>query len=124
MRRREFLAGANMAARATSSLRRSRARSASARRPPIGAHDSAPMSAIMPLSERSVAPSGTPVEAPDFARGRWQAADRGPLFPGALAGLTIRVPSRYAHPRVSATMSVRVYLSYAFLSVVLFAAPA
>ena len=72
----------------------------------------------------AAADMAAPAEAPDFTRGRWRAADRGPLFPGALAGLTIRVPSRYAHPRVSATMSVRVYLSYAFLSVVLFAAPA
>ena len=42
--------------------------------PPIGVYDSAAMSAIIPLSEQSIAQSSTPVEVPDFTRGRWQAA--------------------------------------------------
>ncbi|MCX6638272.1 MAG: hypothetical protein NT090_24740 [Acidobacteria bacterium] len=32
------------------------------------------MSAIIPLSGQSIAPSSAPVEVPDFTRERWQAA--------------------------------------------------
>jgi len=41
---------------------------------PTGVCDSAAMSAIIPLSGQSIPPSSTPVEVPDFTRGRWQAA--------------------------------------------------
>ena len=41
---------------------------------PIDRYDSVAMSAIIPLSGQSIAPSGAPVKAPDFTRERWRAA--------------------------------------------------
>ena len=40
--------------------------------PPIDAYDTAAWMAIGPLSERSIAEGGAPVEFPDFTHGKWQ----------------------------------------------------
>ena len=45
---------------------------------PIDVYDSVIMSAIYPLSEKSIAEGGSTVECPDFTRGKWQA--RTPAF--------------------------------------------
>ena len=40
--------------------------------PPIDVYDSVLMSAIIPLSEQSIAKGSTPLEFPDFTRGKWK----------------------------------------------------
>ena len=40
--------------------------------PDMTVHDAATWSAIIPLSEKSVAANGAPVVFPDFTRGRWR----------------------------------------------------
>ena len=45
---------------------------------PIDVYDSATMSSIVGLSEQSIAARGTPVECPDFTRGKWKT--RKPYF--------------------------------------------
>jgi hypothetical protein len=45
---------------------------------PIDVYDSVLMSSIIPLSEKSIAAGGAPVECPDFTRGRWKS--RRPTF--------------------------------------------
>jgi hypothetical protein len=40
-------------------------------RPPIDVYESALLSVITPLSERSIALGSQPVEIPDFTSGRW-----------------------------------------------------
>ncbi len=39
---------------------------------PIDVYDSVLMSAIIPLSEKSIAAGAAPVECPDFTRGKWK----------------------------------------------------
>lgn len=39
---------------------------------PIDVYDSVLMSSIIPLSEKSIAAEGVPVECPDFTRGKWR----------------------------------------------------
>lgn len=46
--------------------------------PPINVYDAATWSAIVPLSERSIANGSTPEYFPDFTRGRWKT--RKPYF--------------------------------------------
>jgi predicted dehydrogenase len=45
---------------------------------PLDVYDSATMSAIMPLSEKSIANGSKPVNCPDFTRGKWKT--RNPSF--------------------------------------------
>jgi len=45
---------------------------------PIDVYDSAVMSSIVPVSEKSIAEGSKPVECPDFTRGKWKA--RKPTF--------------------------------------------
>jgi predicted dehydrogenase len=45
---------------------------------PVDVYDSVLMSVICPLSEKSIAEDGFPVECPDFTRGKWQS--RAPAF--------------------------------------------
>ena len=40
--------------------------------PPIDVYDAAVWSAISPLSEKSIAAGGKPIEIPDFTRGKWK----------------------------------------------------
>jgi hypothetical protein len=40
--------------------------------PDITVYDSVTWSAIIPLSERSVAGGGRPIDFPDFTRGKWK----------------------------------------------------
>lgn len=44
----------------------------SGKKPPIDVYDSVIMSALGPLSEKSIARGGVPVDVPDFTRGRWR----------------------------------------------------
>jgi hypothetical protein len=39
---------------------------------PIDIYDSVLMSAVIPLSEKSIAAGAAPVECPDFTRGKWK----------------------------------------------------
>ena len=39
---------------------------------PIDVYDSVLMSAVIPLSEKSIAAGAAPVECPDFTRGKWK----------------------------------------------------
>ncbi|MCJ7485978.1 MAG: twin-arginine translocation signal domain-containing protein [Candidatus Aminicenantes bacterium] len=39
---------------------------------PIDVYDSVLMSSIIPLSEKSIAAGSTPIECPDFTRGKWK----------------------------------------------------
>ncbi len=39
---------------------------------PIDVYDSVLMSSIIPLSEKSIAATGAPIECPDFTRGKWK----------------------------------------------------
>jgi hypothetical protein len=41
---------------------------------PIDVYDATTWSAIIPLSEQSVASRGAPVDFPDFTKGKWQTA--------------------------------------------------
>jgi len=44
--------------------------------PPIAVYDTASWSAISPLSELSIARGSSPVEIPDFTRGKWRTNKR------------------------------------------------
>ncbi len=44
--------------------------------PPIDVYDAAAWSAISPLSELSIARGSSPVEIPDFTRGKWRTNKR------------------------------------------------
>jgi hypothetical protein len=44
--------------------------------PPIDVYDAAVWSAISPLSELSIARGSSPVEIPDFTRGKWKTNKR------------------------------------------------
>ena len=39
---------------------------------PIDVYDSVLMSSVIPLSEKSIAGGGVPIECPDFTRGKWK----------------------------------------------------
>ena len=66
------------AARTTWSCASSSRRCASRTQTPIDVYDSATMSALIALSEQSIAKGSAPVACPDFTRGKWRT--RKPAF--------------------------------------------